>query len=232
MGKMKRILYILLIASMPSLLIGQKDSLILNMKVSYQGKELRLDDSTSYYYEGKPIYFSGLRYYLSASFCSDTFDYDPIESGSYRLIDLAEEASLSFKIDRPTKNNRLRLILGVDSLTTSKGILEGDLDPTLGMYWTWQSGYINVKLEGSSPLIPGKRKEFQFHLGGYRSPFVAAQTFFPPLAPETSIAVVELELAEFMRVVQFQQMYRIMSPSMKAVQLSQLLAQSIRVYVP
>ena len=48
------------------------------------------------------------------------------------------------------KEGVLKFVLGVDDSTSAQGIGEGPLDPIKGMYWTWQSGYINFKLEGVS----------------------------------------------------------------------------------
>ncbi|MDN3675869.1 hypothetical protein QWY90_00740 [Flavobacterium paronense] len=48
--------------------------------------------------------------------------------------------------------------------------MDGDLDPTKGMYWAWQSGYINIKIEGKSTSCKTRNNEFQFHIGGYREP--------------------------------------------------------------
>ena len=58
----------------------------------------------------------------------------------------------------------------------------GVLDPASsmdnGMYWTWNSGYIFFKMEGSSPAAPadptGNRK-FRYHIGGFGG--YSAKTF-------------------------------------------------------
>ena len=44
--------------------------------------------------------------------------------------------------------------------------MDGDLDPVHGMYWTWQSGYIQFKLEGLLRDSAGERK-LELHLGGF-----------------------------------------------------------------
>ena len=49
----------------------------------------------------------------------------------------------------------------------------GDLDPLKGMYWTWQSGYINFKIEGSSPYVVIK-EQVCFHWW-FSTPFNAIQ---------------------------------------------------------
>jgi hypothetical protein len=37
-----------------------------------------------------------------------------------------------------------------------------------GMFWTWNSGYIMAKLEGSSSLSRGLNNTFTYHIGGFR----------------------------------------------------------------
>lgn len=71
---------------------------------------------------------------------------------------------------RPSGGYTLKLGIGIDSTTNSLGAMAGDLDPVSGMYWTWQSGYINVKLEGTRKVGEAIEK-FEFHLGGYAAPY-------------------------------------------------------------
>lgn len=70
----------------------------------------------------------------------------------------------------------ISFIIGVDSTRSVSDISArtGVLDPTSygsdAMYWSWNSGYIFVKMEGTSPVVPlnsaGKRA-FEMHIGGY-----------------------------------------------------------------
>lgn len=76
----------------------------------------------------------------------------------------------------------LKFMIGVDSAKSVSPIAErpGVLDPAAGangMYWSWNSGYIFVKVEGTSPqapLDPGTNANtFQYHtglFGGLNSP--------------------------------------------------------------
>ena len=90
------------------------------------------------------------------------------EAGSYHLVDAADAAGMQFVVhNAPTAFDEIGFDLGIDSVTNVSGALGGDLDPTKGMYWSWQSGYINLKLEGRSNLCKTRKNEFQFHLGGY-----------------------------------------------------------------
>ena len=96
------------------------------------------------------------------------------EKNSFHLIEASQ--SNAIKIPSGIKYDHIKFNLGIDSITNVSGAMGGDLDPTKGMYWTWQSGYINLKLEGKSNLCATKKNEFQFHLGGYQNPFNSLQT--------------------------------------------------------
>jgi hypothetical protein len=72
----------------------------------------------------------------------------------------------------------ISFLVGVDSLTSTlpieerKGVLDPgrDMAASESMYWTWNSGYIFFKMEGSSPAIPADKTgfhEFEYHIGGY-----------------------------------------------------------------
>lgn len=65
----------------------------------------------------------------------------------------------------------LSLMIGVDSTANVSGANEGDLDPSRGMYWAWNSGYIMAKLEGRSSRCPTLHHAFEYHIGGYKAPF-------------------------------------------------------------
>lgn len=84
------------------------------------------------------------------------------------LLDSEDSVSLQLVLagapQKPVKS--VHFLLGTDSLTNVSGILDGALDPIRGMYWAWNTGYINAKLEGEYAGTP-----FEFHVGGYLSPF-------------------------------------------------------------
>lgn len=89
------------------------------------------------------------------------------------LIDIFEPSSLQLAIPIDPKNASIKSLhfnLGIDSTTNVSGAQAGDLDPVNGMYWSWQSGYINLKMEGISPKCNTRKHTFQYHIGGYLHP--------------------------------------------------------------
>jgi len=75
----------------------------------------------------------------------------------------------------------LSFTLGVDSSDNVRGPQEGSLDPLLGMYWTWSTGFIFFKMEGTAPSSPLTKHLIEYHLGGYQAPYSNVQRIHLPL---------------------------------------------------
>jgi len=97
---------------------------------------------------------------------------------SYFLIDFSDPntTKISLPIFPKKSIKAISFTIGIDSASNTSGAQSGALDPTLGMYWSWQSGYINWKIEGTSPSTKTRKNSFQFHIGGYLPPNLAART--------------------------------------------------------
>ena len=97
---------------------------------------------------------------------------------TYFLIDESDDASKSFSIaDIPAgKYTKMRLVLGVDSAKNMGGAQTGVLDPLVGMYWDWNTGYIMAKFEGFSPQSGEPTKLLSFHLGGFGGQYSVLKT--------------------------------------------------------
>jgi hypothetical protein len=88
---------------------------------------------------------------------------------SYFLIDAAKPSSLTPVLNNipPGNYTAIRFLLGVDSTRNVSGAQTGALDPANGMFWTWSTGYIMAKLEGSSPQSGAANKSVVLHIGGF-----------------------------------------------------------------
>ena len=144
----------------------------------------------------------------------------------YFLIDFHHDSTNSrlirFDSLDPKSIRKIEFTLGVDTKTSAGGIGEGVLDPVNGMYWTWQSGYINFKMEGVSDKSPARKNRFQLHLGGFKKPYVSAQTITLSIKQITADQSVYFDLKKFMNGVNLKKQHTIMSPSKEAVVLSKL----------
>lgn len=100
-------------------------------------------------------------------------EYTVPRNDSYFLIKEESPSQLISLVNVPAGNYiGLRFILGVDSLKNTEPIENrtGSLDPAgeaAGMYWVWNSGYIFLKMEGTSPVLPAADNAFFYHIGGF-----------------------------------------------------------------
>ncbi len=86
---------------------------------------------------------------------------------SYYLIDAAVNGGSMISLsDLPAGTyTAMEYTLGVDSTRNVSGAQTGALSTTHGMFWSWNSGYIMVKAEGTSPN--SATGDFAYHLGGF-----------------------------------------------------------------
>jgi hypothetical protein len=166
------------------------------------------------------VKFGVLKFYVSGITFYDGGEKIYSEPGSFHLVDASDAASLVITVDAPGYSfDSIGFNLGIDSITNNSGAMGGDLDPTKGMYWTWQSGYINFKLEGISNKSVARSNEFQFHLGGYSYPNNALRNLSFALRKRSS-AIIEIDLLNLFRQIDFSRHSHIMSPGVDAMELS------------
>ena len=143
------------------------------------------------------LQISVLKYYVS-DFQIVFEDATVIKSKSAAyLMDFENPTTLKITLNGDSKKIISKIIfqVGIDSLTSISGAMPGDLDPTKGMYWAWQSGFINMKLEGKSSSCLTRKNEFQFHVGGYLNPYYALRKVVlevKKLNPKITVDVAEL----------------------------------------
>ena len=146
----------------------------------------------------------------------------------YHLLDLEDRASLVLEFPEPkAEASHLSFSLGVDSVTSVSGAMAGDLDPMHGMYWAWQSGYINFKLEGHTPKCPARKNRFQYHLGGYQHPYNAHRRV-ELLIKNGREVVVEIPLDKLLKTIDLVEEYKVMSPGKPGLQFTDHLAKIIQ----
>ncbi len=175
------------------------------------------------------IQFDALKFYISKiEFFKENSSVFK-ETNSIHLIDAEIEKSkiLNLNVGEQIHFDKIKFALGIDSTTNVSGAFGGDLDPTKGMYWTWQSGYINFKLEGKSNLCDNREKEFQLHLGGYQNENNALQEVRMS-TPSTNALSIEIDLSVYLQSFDLNKINRVMSPSPDAVALSKKIAQCFK----
>jgi hypothetical protein len=194
---------------------AQEENRTLNFQPVFNGKELVLD--SSYFRSGDTVRITQLRFYISSVEFLKGDSVTWRESPSYHLLDFSIPSSLTLPLTTSAGSfDRVRFNLGIDSMTNVSGAQGGDLDPTKAMYWTWQSGYINFKLEGHSSLCQSINNEFLYHLGGYQFPFSALQNIMLTTGEAKEITI-RLDLSKFLTPELLTSHTFIMSPGEKAV---------------
>lgn len=170
------------------------------------------------------IQFETLKFYISNIQLLFSGNVVYTESGSFHLIDAADAKSLKISLhpDSKISYNEIHFNLGIDSNTNVSGAQGGDLDPTKGMYWTWQSGYINFKLEGTSVVCPTLKNKFEFHLGGYQAPFKTLQAIRLKIHSK-GVKDIYLDLKKYFDAIDLKKQNQVMSPNQQAVELSAIL---------
>jgi len=175
--------------------------------------------------ESDSVKITEFRFYISKTSFWKSNKQIWIEEESYHLIDLLDDSTHKIKLKIPDEMvfDKLEFYLGIDSLTNVSGAMGGDLDPTRGMYWTWQNGYINAKIEGTSNVCKSRKNEFQFHLGGYMSPFQCVQKIEMNVDLNEQIQI-GIHLEKMIEAFDIAKQTKIMRPSLNAVEISRQMA--------
>ncbi len=137
---------------------------------------------------GQDVNFSMFKYYISniklINKDGSTFTYP--KDQSYFLVNEADATTQEIELDNVPEGDYtgVTFTIGVDSLKSTAPLAErtGVLDPAVGaagMYWMWNSGYIFMKMEGTSPSAPldtaSGTRPFYYHIGlfgGYSTPTI------------------------------------------------------------
>ena len=124
---------------------------------------------------GQAFNVTKLKYYVSNFKLTNTDGnvFTLPQGESYFLIDESVAASHSTVLSVPEGEYKsISFVLGIDSLRNTMDVSQrtGVLDVSAAaadMYWTWNSGYIFFKMDGTSPAITGMGGVFQYHVGGF-----------------------------------------------------------------
>ncbi|WP_229321503.1 MbnP family protein [Larkinella knui] len=146
-------------------------------------QDLKLDSTSYTNGSGEPFTVTKLNYFISNIKLkkADGSAYVVPQDSSYFLVSQSNPASQLITLRNVPVDDYtgIDFVVGVDSLrnTMEIGKRTGALDPggaAAGMYWDWNSGYIFLKLEGTSAKAPADatgKHNFMYHIGlfgGYK----------------------------------------------------------------
>jgi len=205
--------------------IKQDFKLIFNAK--FGNSDLKLNETYYKLNKNDSIQIEVLKFYATGI---EFMNNDKVvwkEKNSFHLVDFENQSTqtIFFNIPAALYITNINFKLGIDSVTSTSGALAGDLDPTKGMYWAWQSGFINFKMEGNSPSCNTRKNKFQFHFGGYKQPYYNIQTITLPINNLTDNSLkINFNVAPFFKNISLTATNSIMIPGKEAMYLSKLIA--------
>lgn len=121
---------------------------------------------------GDSVKIDLFKYYISNIVVTKDDNSTFVEPNSYHIVEAVNGPNPVITLTNvPTGSYKsVKFTLGVDSARNVSGAQTGDLDPAKGMFWSWSTGYIFLKLEGSSPASGASNKAITFHVGGFSGP--------------------------------------------------------------
>lgn len=133
---------------------------------------MKLNDVTYENAAGESFNITTFKYYLSNFSLIRADGQKVMAAQDYFLVSEDSTASKTITLQQLPEGQyaAVSFMIGVDSVRNFSGAQAGALDPLFGMFWTWNSGYIMAKLEGTSPVSYLPQQLLQFHIGGYRVP--------------------------------------------------------------
>ena len=154
---------------------SQKGKMMLHFDNRAGADDLVLNTGTYSNALGQSFNISKFNYYISnvVLLNSDGSKYTGPQNNSYFLVEESDETTADVELsDIPEGNySGVSFVIGVDSNRNTLPVSErtGALDPTAAgqdMYWSWNSGYIFLKMEGMYDSV-STMKMFMYHIGGY-----------------------------------------------------------------
>ena len=147
-------------------------NLILHFKATVDGQPFRLHKNYITPF-GETFKLDMFKFY--AGKITASYKGKPIKKtfsvSDYHLIDFDDSSGTSISLSVPESTyDKILFQLGIDSADQTSGAQTGALDPLKGMFWTWNSGYLGLKMEGISPQSHEPAHAFSYHIGGYRLP--------------------------------------------------------------
>ena len=219
---MKKVVVVIVIFALACLSfqmkINKKDVPV-SLHLNFQNEPLVLKDKKYVTKTNDTVTITKMKFYLSNIVLELEDGTQYKESNSFHLVDAETLSSLEFNLKNvpDIKIKKIRLAVGIDSKNSISEKFDGDLDPALGMYWAWNTGYINMKLEGKSSSCTSVKKEFQFHIGGYLPKQNALQEVSLPLIEDQKKIGIQVDVSKWINKVSLKENHSIMIPGEKAI---------------
>jgi hypothetical protein len=168
---MKKII-LLYIVVLPMLLMAQKKSetgkVIIIFENTINQQPIALDSVTYTNPFNEKYTITKFKYYISNIYLTKG-NKKVLEKNSYHLVDEKDKESKTLSINLPIGYyNKIGFTLGVDSIKNMSGAQTGALDVMNDMFWTWNNGYVMLKMEGNSSASTLVNNKIEYHIGGFK----------------------------------------------------------------
>lgn len=178
------------------------------LRCVYQEQPIQVGDSLNL--QNHQVQLENLKFYICDIKVKYT-DGQEITFPKHQLINLEDQPNIQIPNFKATGIVDFSFGIGVDSTTTMQGVFDGDLDPAKGMFWTWQSGYVNFKVEWASA-----DQETFFHIGGFANDQNSFRTIHLKSNPKKTLKSLDFDLKAFADLMQQKGYSGIMSPGKQA----------------
>jgi hypothetical protein len=140
---------------------------------------------------GETFSVRNFKYYVSNIVLHDLKNNKTQRFNEYFLINERDDTSKTIVLFTTLQQiDSFDFLLGVDSVKNVSGVQTGSLDPANGMFWTWNTGYVMAKLEGTSAAAKTPAHAFSYHIGGYKKDEDASRKISLAVAGENKIVIV------------------------------------------
>jgi hypothetical protein len=184
---------------------GQK-KIVVRFENMANERKIVLHDSLYENDFGEKYTISKLKYYVS-NFCLITKGALEVDKKVY-LIDAAKENIIKKKDGR--KIVGISFLVGVDSAVHCSGAQSGALDPLNDMFWTWNNGYVNFKLDGKSESSAADNNRIEQHIGGYKGEYKTMRKVFLPIDEKyflkNNTITIQMNLDEYWKGIKISEM--------------------------
>ncbi len=139
---------------------------------------LQMNTQTYTNANGDDFKVTGFKYYLSNVTLVKSDGSKVKLPESYLLVDAADAPSRLQKLEKIPAGDYtgVDFIIGVDEPRNFAGAQTGALDPAKGMFWSWNTGYIFLKFEGTSSKSTQPSNQLFYHVGGAKDPANAVRS--------------------------------------------------------
>jgi len=140
---------------------------------------------------GETFSVRNFKYYVSNIVLHDSKNNKTQRFDEYFLINERDDTSKTIVLSTMLQQiDSIEFLLGVDSVKNVSGVQTGSLDPANGMFWTWNTGYVMAKLEGTSAAAKTPAHAFSYHIGGYKKDEDASKKISLAVTEENKIVIV------------------------------------------